>query len=380
MDHERRTAMRGSFLYDRVYGSLLARIREGVYPAGEKLPPEEELCRAFGVSAITLNKALSMLSEGGFIRRVPGRGTYVTAPGQGAKPASREPGQPFIGLVLEHVSTPFGLDMLYHMDRAAARAGFRLLARFSYGEQAKEAEELSFFRETGAAGILLMPSHGRYYSQTILRLYLEDFPLLLVDKKLSGISLPSVRTDNGAAAAGLVDALCRRGARRLAFVSALEEEVTSVLERCNGFRDGARAWELPEPRWFWIPFGRGMQNYTRNSPAEETLGAARVFFRENKGEVEAIAAAEYGFVPALMQAAEAEGVRLGRDMMLASIDWDELAPCGAPFPHMRQDEAAIAEKAVALLVNRIKGQPVPEEDYLIPALCRTGKYAPDKEG
>ena len=56
---------------------MLERIQNGTYPPGEKLPADEELCREFSVSAITVKKALEMLAESGCVKRVPGNGSFV---------------------------------------------------------------------------------------------------------------------------------------------------------------------------------------------------------------------------------------------------------------------------------------------------------------
>lgn len=65
------------FLYQKVYEELLERIQNGTYPPGEKLPADDELCREFSVSAITVKKALEMLAESGCVKRVPGNGSFV---------------------------------------------------------------------------------------------------------------------------------------------------------------------------------------------------------------------------------------------------------------------------------------------------------------
>ena len=44
-----------------MYDELRERIRNGIYVPGSKLPSDEELCEEFGVSAITLKKALEMV-------------------------------------------------------------------------------------------------------------------------------------------------------------------------------------------------------------------------------------------------------------------------------------------------------------------------------
>jgi GntR family transcriptional regulator len=64
-------------LYLRVRDSLLAAITEGRLRAGEKIPTEEDLVRAHGVSRVTVRQALALLREQGLIERFPRRGSFV---------------------------------------------------------------------------------------------------------------------------------------------------------------------------------------------------------------------------------------------------------------------------------------------------------------
>ena len=70
--------------YHQVYAILRGWIFDGTYPAGAKLPPENELCTRLGVSRITSRKALDLLAGEGLVRRVQGKGTFVTAEINGA--------------------------------------------------------------------------------------------------------------------------------------------------------------------------------------------------------------------------------------------------------------------------------------------------------
>ncbi|MCB1676980.1 MAG: histidine utilization repressor [Halioglobus sp.] len=67
-------------LYAKVKGHILHQIRSGVWAPGTRVPSENELVEAFGISRMTANRALRELFAEGFVERVPGVGTFVTEP------------------------------------------------------------------------------------------------------------------------------------------------------------------------------------------------------------------------------------------------------------------------------------------------------------
>ena len=70
-------------LYHQVYLVLRENIRNGGYGAGP-VPTEAELCADFGVSRITIKRAMHELSKEGLIVRQRGRGTFVSEPSRPA--------------------------------------------------------------------------------------------------------------------------------------------------------------------------------------------------------------------------------------------------------------------------------------------------------
>lgn len=66
--------------YHQVYLDLRRLIDDGKWPAGHHVPPERELARQYGVSLITVRRALDELAREQRIERARGRGTFVLAP------------------------------------------------------------------------------------------------------------------------------------------------------------------------------------------------------------------------------------------------------------------------------------------------------------
>ena len=67
-------------LYLQLYDTLSDAINQGAYAPGDPFPSESELVAAYGVSRVTVRKALSLLAQDGAVVRRKGRGTFVASP------------------------------------------------------------------------------------------------------------------------------------------------------------------------------------------------------------------------------------------------------------------------------------------------------------
>lgn len=67
-------------LYVQLMEELETSIRNGVYKPGDKIMTEAEMAKEYGVSLITVRKAVGSLMEKGLVMRKQGKGTFVTKP------------------------------------------------------------------------------------------------------------------------------------------------------------------------------------------------------------------------------------------------------------------------------------------------------------
>lgn len=66
--------------YYQVYTVLRQRVHDGEWPLDAAMPTEENFAASFGVSRVTIRKALNMLEQEKLILRQQGRGTFALSP------------------------------------------------------------------------------------------------------------------------------------------------------------------------------------------------------------------------------------------------------------------------------------------------------------
>lgn len=64
-------------MYMQIKASLQMDISSGVYAVDDKIPTETELCNRYGVSRITVRRAVAELVEEGYLIKRQGKGTFV---------------------------------------------------------------------------------------------------------------------------------------------------------------------------------------------------------------------------------------------------------------------------------------------------------------
>ena len=65
--------------YKEIEEIIISKINGGSLAIGDKLPADHEIALEFGVSELTVNKALLHLAERGYLKRVKGKGTFVNS-------------------------------------------------------------------------------------------------------------------------------------------------------------------------------------------------------------------------------------------------------------------------------------------------------------
>ena len=232
-------------MYQKIYKDLYNDILTGKYKVGDRLPSENELSENYGVSRITSKKSLEIMADRGYVMRQPGKGTFVLkVPNQPedteeefdtSGSISEHSSQRIIGVIMDSFGATFGPDLIRGLEYECRRRGYLMLLRFTYGAMEIETKALNEMVEAGASGIILMCAQGETYNSEILKLHLENYPLVLVDRGMQGIPIPVVSTDNFEASKELTEYLIQQGHKKICFLSHSSMQTTTVADRYNGY-------------------------------------------------------------------------------------------------------------------------------------------------
>ncbi|MFR6591001.1 MAG: GntR family transcriptional regulator [Gallintestinimicrobium sp.] len=234
-------------LYEQIYEEIREKIEERGYRVGDRLPSEKELSEQYHVSRITSKKAVELLAEEGLVTRIPGKGTFVIEhqempkaleiPADSMtekKPLPDHP--PVIGVVLDGFGADFGCQMLGSIEMECRNQGFGMMFVCSYGRKDEETTGIERLRELGVSGIIIMCVHDENYSESILEMAVQHFPVVTIDRRLKGVPISFVGTDNEAASRELARYLLDRGYRKTCFVKPHAAETSTLQERIQGFK------------------------------------------------------------------------------------------------------------------------------------------------
>lgn len=346
-----------------LYLKLRGMIENGEYRVGDRLPSEKELAEEHGVSRITSKHALDRLAREGLISRYPGKGSYIKAtPADGSvhqrsEQKSQQMGNVhLIGVILEGMQADFGGDILLGIESKCAEMGYSAIIKFSYGDERREHACMDELIEAGVEGILLMCVFKEVYNSVVMKLSLEGFPLIFMDRTLNGLPIPYVGTDHYDAARRLTAELISRGHRNLALVMAEDSNTTSSAEaRVRGYVQTCLDSELlcANKRLVLLyedPEKPDMQIRRENIRRVRT-------FVDRYPETTAIMALSANIASIVLQALHGYN---GKEYLMASFDGPQnVLNMPLDFIYIQQDQKAMGSVACERLIERINGSKVP---------------------
>lgn len=353
-------------LYEAVYHGLIEEITNGRYGKGDMLPTENEIAESYEVSRITTKKALGMLVEEGVIRRVRGKGSFVinVPESKGARTLKQVNSSNLIGLVIPDFSDGYAGEMLKAIEEDAARLGLFVVLRRSQGLQSLEQEAIESLIDLGVKGLIIMPVHGENYNQLILRLVLDGFPVVFVDRYLKGISSSFVTTDNVHSAKLATNYLFEQGHNKICFVSPPSTNTSTLEDRMKGF------FESYAQRGIAVDHESQILQITSTMPGRNTeemiaqdIETIEAHLARNL-EITALFASEYNIALLCHSAVQSMGKCIPQDISIICFDVPQNHIKDYLFTHICQKEREMGQIALDLVLKQASGDQQKEQLFL----------------
>jgi GntR family transcriptional regulator of arabinose operon len=331
--------MNKAALYKQIQSDLSNQIKLGKLKPGDRVPSEKELAESFNVSQITSKHALIGLAEEGLIYRIKGKGSFVSE--QNDKEPNKNNGG-LIGLIFPTMVMPVEIELFQYLENLIYQNGFQLLVKISHEKLEEEAAAIQKFLEIGARGLVLLPTINELYNEEILKLAIDRFPVVLVDRYLKNIQTSSVYSDGYNGTRMGVAYLIGRNHKKIALISP-DSTNSATVDRREAFVATLMENNIPIDKSNWCIVSR--QSILSGNEGDMVYN----FFKSHP-HVTACFCVDYHMTKLTCEAMERLGRKIGQDMEVVSFD-----PPGYPdICYLSQDTKAIAQNAFRILLNQIE--------------------------
>jgi GntR family transcriptional regulator of arabinose operon len=357
-----------SSLHDLLYQNLRRLIHTGRWPTNSLVPSETAMAKHLKISRSTVRLALQRAELEGFIRRVPGKGTFVafSRESNGCQTGSIAFITPYQPL------SEWGHGALIGAEREARARGYRIIY-CGRNEDQRDVQLLHEQQDDSISGILLWPEARTSMTQDELKSYRQlHIPVVLMDRPIEGLEYDCVTCENYAGASMLMLHLVELGHNRIVFLTHRYTQLLTVSERFRAYEDVMREANL-SPSKPWL-IGDGFQEIQERRILDTDSDAAALemmqfirYFREATPRPTAVFALNDIIAILAMRAATLLGIRVPAELSIVGFDNMPFSAClEVPLTTAAQDTLAIGRQAAHLLIKRIEGWDGPATIELIP--------------
>lgn len=344
-------------LYAKVYNDIISKIKSGELKVGEKLPKEIELTKIYGVSRITVARALKDLAESNLIYRVKKSGTFVNGKLNHSTPLIIPTILPFEG--------DFN-DIMTGIQNTALT--YNVFTPF-YNTRNNAERERSFLKEllsSSLDGLIVYPCMSFHNLDLYAAILTKKIPIVCIDRPIEGIETPLVTSTNADSMCGIVDKLAAKGHKRIGFFSISEQMAYTETERFRGFCRGLVKNGLPLRKEYLFNTYDLHKKELSSTPSQQR----QLFHKYVKNELSrylslrekptAICCMNDNTLEMIDKVAKQLGIAIPDDLMLTGFDCTDIERArNTGIISVRQDFYKLGATAVSLMIRICNGQPYP---------------------
>ncbi len=183
--------MSKGYKFQRLYNQLLELLETQHWESGDRFLSETQLCLKYDMSRQTIRKALSLLVDEGYLRKVHGSGTFVTD----KMVAMQNRKTNTIGILVTYLSDYIFPVIIKELEKQFTAEGFSVQLASSGNSSKLEGELLQKMLDNQVDGIILEPTRSAFPNpnvNTYRSLLDKKFPLVTIHSSYRDIDIPTV--------------------------------------------------------------------------------------------------------------------------------------------------------------------------------------------
>ncbi|MDD2709152.1 MAG: GntR family transcriptional regulator [Verrucomicrobiae bacterium] len=357
-------------------------VANGQLRPGELLPREEELCRTYKVSPITVKRALVDLTRGGLLMRIKSKGTFVRPdfspkpPATVSMPARRK----LLSFIVPDIEDLFLHEIYQGVESVAGANGYLVSVLSSNCDVSKEVKNLEFLKEGMAEGAIIFPFWGRANVTQLLELKKMRFPFVLIDRFYRDMKTDMVVVDNFSGGCEAARHLLSLGHRKIAHIMGVE--CTANEDRFEGYLSAlnkAGIQPLPSLVRKIQPFEA--EDSIRFEPDDVGGYNETLALLKQKERPTAIFAGNDYIALGCLKALKEKGICVPRDMAL--VGFDDLSfsvRLEIPLTTVHQPKFEIGRQATELLLKRLQEKQAVEKPEPVQLVLKTELVVRESSG
>lgn len=351
------------FLYKKVIRYVTDLIKQHSLEPNYKLPSEKQLELKLGVSNITVKHALNKLEADGLVIRYQGKGTFINT-----MISQSELDFPLYNIIvcLISLNSHFIQEILLGISDSCREKGMNFFCYQSYNNLKSETKLIRTLKNLNYDGMIIYPSDGNYYNKDLIKLCMDDYPIVALDRDVRGINISFVTSDHYHLTFNAVTRLIDAGYKRIAIILPLSQDISTAGDRYRGYVDAHIQKKMQINKDYILDryisstrtdFIKSI-TYPLDGAEIDKWAADYTNFLEEKPEVDAVITINGISFLSLLKAVQEINKKTKRSVKILTYDndFDDIAPIvDVPFESIQQNGYKIGKTAANQLYNLITG-------------------------
>jgi len=334
------------------------------------MPTIRDVAKLAGVAPITVSR---VINNNGYISEPTRKRVTAAIKKLGYVPNSlarslRSRRTGMLALIVTDITNPFFTLIARGVEDTANDAGFSVIFCNTDESEVKEQEYVNLLLQKQVDGILLVPARSTASSLRLIQA--QGTPLVVIDRRIPGVHVDTVRCDSEDGAYRLVQLLVKLGHRRIAVLSG-PQGVSTADDRVAGYKRAlAEAGPTPPAPLVYC----GSYTYASGSELAKQMLAA-------EPRPTAVFAANNFIAMGALKALQEAGVRVPEDIALVSFD--DLPPAMVTSPFLTvvaQPAYEMGRVATNRLLAQLAGSKSRKETVLPTEMIVRQSSGPPKGG